>query len=143
MTPEEILQLDDQLLAAINSHEFDRFAALLADDFSWHDWNYPEPFRDRSEMQTYLEAWWTAFPDFEDTRIERIVGDDAVAVEVVWTGTHAGHMALVPGYDLPPTNKKITAAKGTETIRMRDGKIVSWRTRPDVLGALVQFDLLG
>ena len=143
MTREEILRLDDQLLAAINSHEFEQFAALLADDFVWHDWNYPEPFHTRDEMREYLEAWWAAFPDFEDSRIERIVGDDSVAVEVVWTGTNTGPLALVPGYTRPPTNKKVTAGKGTETIRMRDGKIVGWRTRPDVLGAMVEYDMLG
>src|SRR5205814_3210383 len=63
MAREEIERLDEQSLAAWDSHDPDAFVAMLADDFVWYDWVTPEPIRDREAARQYFTGWMTAFRD--------------------------------------------------------------------------------
>jgi predicted ester cyclase len=82
----------------------------------------------------------TAFPDCQEKQTDRIVGDDAVAVEVEFTGTNTGPMVM-GGNEIPPTNRTVTG-RGTYVARIRNGKIVEYRTHPDVAGIMMQLGLM-
>jgi steroid delta-isomerase-like uncharacterized protein len=140
MSREEIERLDEQSLAAWDSHDSDAFVSMLADDFVWYDWTVPEPMRDREAATRYFNGWVTAFPDMKTTSVSRVVGDDAVATEIEWTGTNTGPMVM-GGNQIPPTNKSVTG-RGTYFARFRDGKVVEFRSHPDVAGVMMQLGMM-
>jgi predicted ester cyclase len=140
MSTEELKRIDDQAMTALNNHDADAFLGMFADVFVWHDWTVPEPIRDLEGARQYFNAWMTAFPDFQEKQTDRIVGEDAVAVEVEFTGTNTGPMVM-GGNEIPATNRAVTG-RGTYIARIRDGKIVEYRTHPDVAGMMMQLGLM-
>ncbi len=140
MSREEIERLDEQSLAAWDSHDADAFVAMLADDFVWYDWTVPEPIRDREGARQYFNGWVTAFPDMKTTSVSRVVGDDAVATEIEWTGTNSGPMVM-GGNEIPPTNRSVSG-RGTYFAHFRDGKVVEFRSHPDVAGVMMQLGMM-
>jgi predicted ester cyclase len=140
MSTEELKRIDDQAMTALNNHDADAFLGMFADVFVWHDWTVPEPIRDLEGARQYFNAWMTAFPDFQEKQTDRIVGEDAVAVEVEFTGTNTGPMVM-GGNEIPATNRAVTG-RGTYIARIRDGKIVEYRTHPDVAGMMMHLGLM-
>ena len=140
MSKQALEQLDDQGMGAWDKHDPDAFVALLADDFVWYDWTVPEPIRDKDGARAYFSAWITAFPDMQIKQVGRVVGDDAVAAEIEFTGTNTGPMSM-GGMTIPPTNKP-AVGRGTYIAYVRDGKIVEFRSHPDAAGMMVQLGLM-
>jgi steroid delta-isomerase-like uncharacterized protein len=140
MSREELEQLDDQGIAAWDQGDADAFVGLLANDFAWYDWTLPEPIRDKEGARQYFNTWHVAFPDMRTTRTSRVIGDDAVAAEIEFAGTNTGPMAM-GGNEIPPTNRKVVG-RGTYFAVVRDGKIVEFRSHPDVAGMMMQLGLM-
>jgi hypothetical protein len=72
--------------------------------------------------------------------IDRVVGDDAVAGEVEFTGTNTGPIEM-GGMKIPATHKTV-AGRGSYIARVRDGKIVEFSTHPDIAGMMMQLGLM-
>jgi steroid delta-isomerase-like uncharacterized protein len=140
MSKEELERLDDQGMAAWNDHDAEAFLSLFADDFVWYDWTVPEPIRDKEGARQYFNSWVTAFPDMRIKVTNRVVGDDAVASEVEFTGTNTGPM-IMGGKEIPPTNKPVTG-HGTYIARVRGGKVVEFSSHPDVAGMMMQLGFM-
>ena len=70
----------------------------------------------------------------------RVVGDDAVAAELEFTGTNSGPM-IMAGNEIPPTNKTVTG-RGSYIARVRDGKVVEFSAHPDVAGIMMQLGFM-
>ncbi len=140
MSREELEQLDDQGMAAWDQHDADAFVALLADDFVWSDWTLPEPIRDKDGARNYFNSWATAFPDMKVKQVSRVVGDDAVAAEIEFTGTNTGPMVM-GGMEMPPTNRSVVG-RGSYIGRVKDGKIIEFRSHPDAAGMMMQLGLM-
>jgi steroid delta-isomerase-like uncharacterized protein len=136
----EIEQLDDQGMAAWDRHDVAAFVDLLAPDFVWTDLTLPEPMRSRDQARQYMQAWFTAFPDMRVKQTNRVVGDDAVAAEVEFTGTNSGPM-MMGGMEIPPTGKSVLA-RGSYFARVEHGKIVRFSSHPDVAGMMMQLGLM-
>ena len=140
MSRADVERIDDQGIAAWDNHDADAFANLLADDFVWTDLTLPEPMRTKDEARQYAQAWFTAFPDMRIKETNRIVTDDAVAVELEFTGTNTGPMTMA-GREIPPTGKTVLG-KGAYFARIKDGKIVQYNTHPDVAGLMMQLGFM-
>ena len=82
----------------------------------------------------------TAFPDMLVKQTNRVVGDDAVAAEVEFSGTNSGPLVMA-GNEVPPTNRTVSA-RGTYIARVRDGKIVEFSSHPDAAGMMMQLGLM-
>ena len=102
MQKAELEALDDQGMAAWSNHDPDAWADMFADEFVYHDWTVPEPIRDKAALKMAFGAWMTAFPDMKISTVSRVVGDDAVAAEVVFDGTNTGPMVM-GGMEMPAT----------------------------------------
>src|SRR5690348_14906149 len=102
MGREELEALDDRLIRSWDEGDADAFLGLFADEFVWYDWTSPEPIRDREAARAYFSGWTTAIPDMRTTAVERVVGDDAFATDLVWVGTNTGPMVM-GGMELPAT----------------------------------------
>jgi predicted ester cyclase len=74
------------------------------------------------------------------TPVAGVVGDAAVAAEIVFSGTNTGAMAM-GGMEMPPTGKS-AQGRGTYIARVRDGKIVEFRAHPDAAGVMMQLGLM-
>jgi steroid delta-isomerase-like uncharacterized protein len=140
MAGDDLEQLDDQGMSAWNDHDAEAFVSLFADDFAWYDWTLPEPIRDKEGARRYFNSWMTAFPDMLTKQTSRVIGDDAVAVEVEFSGTNSGPMVM-GGNEIPATNRTVTG-RGTYFARVRDGKIVEFSSHPDAAGMMMQLGLM-
>src|SRR6266508_2923228 len=107
MSKEELERLDDQGMIAWNDHDAEAFVSQFADDFVWYDSALPEPIRDKEGARQYFNGWATAFPDMSAKVTNRVVGDDAFASEVEFTGTNTGPMVM-GGNEIHPTDKAVT-----------------------------------
>jgi len=140
MTKDELKRIDDQGLAAWDKHDAEAFASLLADDFVWYDWTTPQPMRDKKAAKEYFNSWMTAFPDLHTKRVSQVIGDDAVASELEFEGTNTGPMNM-GGQTMPATKKKVTG-HGSYFARVRNGKIVEFRSHPDIAGMMMQLGMM-
>jgi steroid delta-isomerase-like uncharacterized protein len=136
----EIEQIDDQGMAAWDRHDVAAFVSLLAADFVWTDLTVPEPMRSRDEARQYMQACFTAFPDMRVKQTNRVVGENAVAGEVEFTGTNSGPMVM-GGMEIPPTGRSVLA-RGSYFARVEDGKIVRFSSHPDAAGLMMQLGLM-
>ena len=143
MSIEENMRLDDVMRAAWNSHDVGKFLAICDDNIIWHDVASPEPYRGKEGARQFIKGWITALPDLNYREKNRLVTEDAVAVEFVFSGTNSGPIQIAPGAPaIPATGKKVNAAKGTYFGRIRGGKWVEFRSYPDIAGLIMQLGLM-
>ncbi|TMK55300.1 MAG: ester cyclase [Actinobacteria bacterium] len=140
MAKKDLERLDDQGLAAWDSHDADAFLALFAKDFVWHDWTTPDPIKTKKDARAYFNSWVTAFPDMRTKLISRVVGNDSIATEIEFYGTNTGPMSM-GGVEIPPTNKSVVG-RGSYIARVKDGKVVEFRSHPDAAGMMMQLGLV-
>jgi steroid delta-isomerase-like uncharacterized protein len=140
MQRQELAALDDKGMSAWTSHDPDAWVDMFADDFVYYDWTVPEPIRDKDTLRENFMAWMTAFPDMSLTAVDRVIGDDAVAAEIMFSGTNSGPMVM-GGMEMPPTGKS-AQGRGSYIARVRDGKIVEFRAHPDAAGVMMQLGLM-
>lgn len=141
MGDNEVTLADDRLLASWNSHDTEALLDGVDDDIVWQDVGLPEPLHGKEAVNAYFQGWMTAFPDFQANPVNRVVGDDSVAVEVVFTGTNTGPMNM-GDQTIPATGKPITS-KGVYFATVRDGKLSEMHTYPDLMGMMMQLGLAG
>jgi len=140
MAREDIEKLDDQGMAAWDSHDQEAWAAVMAEDVLLLDWTNPEPMRGREAAKANMAAWVGAFPDMRIKQTSRVIGDDAVAGEVEFTGTNTGPMVM-GGMEIPPTGRTVVG-RGTYTAFVRDGQVVEFHSHPDAAGVMMQLGLM-
>lgn len=140
MSREEVEHIDDQGMAAWDTHDAEGFTSIFADDFVVNDVAMPEPIREKDGVRAYAQAWFTAFPDMSLKQTNRVVSDDAVAAEVEFTGTNSGPM-MMAGKEIPPTGKSVNG-RGTYFARVRDGKVIEFNSYPDIAGMMMQLGFM-
>jgi steroid delta-isomerase-like uncharacterized protein len=140
MAREDVERIDDQGIAAWDHHDADTIVDQLADDFVWTDLTLPEPMRTKDQARQYAQGWFMAFPDMRVKQTNRVVSDDAVAAELVFTGTNTGPM-IMAGREIPPTGKTVVG-RGAYFARIQGGKITQFNTHPDVAGLMMQLGFM-
>jgi steroid delta-isomerase-like uncharacterized protein len=143
MSIQENIKIDDEGLAAWNTHDIERFVALCAEDIVWHDVANPEPYRGKEGVRQFMQAWMTAFPNLSAHLKSRVVSEDTVADEIEFSGTNSGPLQMAPGMPaIPATGKTVSNGKGTYFVHVRDGKIVEFNSYPDVAGMMMELGLM-
>jgi steroid delta-isomerase-like uncharacterized protein len=140
MARDDVERIDRQGMAAWDGHDVDGFVDLFADEFIWTDITLPEPMRTKEQARRYMQGWFTAFPDMRVTQTNRVVGEDAVAAEVEFTGTNSGPM-LMGGAEVPPTGNQVRASGAYFAQVNQDGKVVRFSSHPDVAGLMMQLGI--
>jgi len=140
MTKDDLIALDDRGMTAWDNHDTSGFAALFADDFIYVDDTLPAPLRSADAVRAYMEGWYTAFPDMHAKELNRVVGEDSVAVEVEFTGTNTGPLSM-GGQEIPATGRSITG-HGTYFAKATDGRITEFHAHPDIAGMMTQLGLM-
>ena len=140
MNKDEIEALDDRGLATWASGDAQGFADMFADEFVLNDVSLPMPITDKEGAKAYAQAWFTAFPDINVKMTNRVVGEDAAAAQVEFTGSNTGPMQMGEK-QIPPTGKSVEG-RGSYFIRVKDGKVVEFSAYPDVAGMMMQLGFM-
>ncbi|MGH3367219.1 MAG: ester cyclase [Nocardioidaceae bacterium] len=140
MSREDLENIDDRGMEAWNAHDAAAFLDLFADDFVWRDLTVTEPMRSRDEARSYIQGWFTAFPDMNVRTVNRLIEGDSLAVELEFTGTNTGPLRM-GGMEMPATGKSVTG-KGAYFGRVSEGKIVEFSSHPDAAGMMAQLGLM-
>ena len=137
---EELARLDDAGMRAWDGHDPRALQELFADDFVWNDVAVPEPITTAEGLREYMDTWFTAFPDMRTRKVNRVIGDGRVSVELEFTGTHTGPLRMGDS-ELPATGVSVVG-HGCYFLRVRDGKVVEFNSYPDLAGLLQQLGLM-
>jgi steroid delta-isomerase-like uncharacterized protein len=133
---QQVAQLGTDLIAAWNSHDLDRVAAMCCADFVGLDIAQLEPQVGREGLLRCLTGYFQAFPDLR-------ISADATVIEhsqmvLVWTarGTQRGTLM-----NIPPTGRPVQV-QGMTLFTIQDGRIARSQSVWDVAGMLRAVGLL-
>jgi steroid delta-isomerase-like uncharacterized protein len=142
MTTQEITRLNQTVIDAWNSHDAEKFLALCDKNVVWRDTASPEPFRGLEGARQFYEMWSTAFPDFKLTLRNTIANETGIACELEFNGTNKGPITMPGQQDIPATNKKVIANKGSYFAKWSNGKLTEVSSYPDLAGMMAQLGLM-
>lgn len=134
-TAKEIL---DRNITALNNRDMEAYLANQHPDI---DFVVPggATLHGREQVRASTRAFWDAFPDGRLSFGQQVLGEDAAATEVVFSGTHTGPMAT-PGGDIPATGKSVKMTS-VSMLRFTDGMVASEHVYLDQLQMLTQLGL--
>ena len=140
MPAEENKEVVRVVFDGFNARDFDRVAAVCADDFVLEDIPAGLSLRGPEGMRQWLRTWVDAAPDAH-AALERIFGEgEWVATEHHGTATHTGPLRT-PGGEIPPTGRTLDLWF-SENYQLRDGELVRMRVYYDGAAVLRQLGLL-
>jgi predicted ester cyclase len=103
----KLLELTKEGLRRNDANDLDGFLAMQAADCEWVT---PDGIlKGREAVREYVGRFRRAFPDGRHTIERAVEGDDEIAVEGRWSGTHTGPFAMPDG-EVPPTGRSVTIA---------------------------------
>lgn len=108
---------------------------IFAPDARFHGTGFP-PGTGPEVMKEDARTYSSAFRIDSLTRDLELAEGDLVAHHWSFTGTHIGDLA-----GIPPTGRQVSIA-GTDTFRVRDGRIVDFYQDWDQLGMLQQLGVI-
>ena len=126
--------------AAFNAHDFDAFAAVLADDVRFEA---PGGARlsGKEACVAFYRGWTGTFPDAHvDVDAVHYVDDRLIVEEGTFSGTHDGALRT-PGGDIPATGRTVNVPY-IHVLRFRDGKHVFFGLMFDRLQMLEQLGIV-
>jgi ketosteroid isomerase-like protein len=126
--------------SAFEAGDLDGAAELMTSDAVFMQPGMPE-VRGAEEMRGMLAGWRAAFPDLRHREQEVVESGDTVVVRLQVTGTHTGPMRLPDGQEVPPTGREMVW-ESVDWIKLRDGKLASWRVYQDNVPFLTALGLL-
>jgi steroid delta-isomerase-like uncharacterized protein len=143
MSIQDNIRLDEEFIAAWNSHDPERVLAVLSDDVVWQDVSSPEPMRGKAAIRQYLQGWFVPFPDMTAGVKNRVVGEEQVATEVEWSATNSGPLQMAPNAPAIPATGRKVRGQGSYFLRIHNGKGVEVHSYPDAAGLMMQLGLMG
>jgi predicted ester cyclase len=125
------IALLDRYVAALNNHDVNAFAEVIADKYAQHNGRAGQGL---AGTQATFKTYFETFPDMHMQVEDTIVGGDKVVARVTLTATHSRPVQLGPGAPVfQPTGKKLTWSD-IEIWRVADGKFVEHWDQSDLLG---------
>ena len=136
---ESVKQLLDHHIEALNTKDME---GVLANERADAELVVPGgvTLRGHEQIEHYTQVLWNAFPDGVFSIADRVLGDDAAATELVFTGTHSGPL-LRPNGEIPATGRHVTI-QSVSVFRFNDGLIASEHAYVDQLGFMTQLGLM-
>lgn len=136
MAEKENVQLVEQMIAALNARDLDRYSQRIDASYVGESETVPGPVRGPEGARQALNMLLTAFPDLQ-IEVEQILpSGNHVVARARLTGTHKGTYAGVA-----PTNKKITW-HGCNVVEIRNGNVVRSRVYADNASVFQQLGIL-
>jgi steroid delta-isomerase-like uncharacterized protein len=142
MTTEEVVKLNRAIVDTWNQHDAEKFLSLCNENVIWKDSGVPQPYTGKEGARSFFEMWMTAFPDFSIDIVSTIANDNSIAMEIEFNGTNTGSMKMGDAPEIPATNRKVTANKGTCFAWFENDKLKEVHSYPDTAGMMAQLGLL-
>jgi steroid delta-isomerase-like uncharacterized protein len=133
---EDIGQLVQTLVAAMNRHDIDSLLALTAQDYEGVDVNQQLPQQGQGEARMAFEHYLAAFPDMRFVEHDAVIQEDRAVLMWKGQGTHLGTIMHIP-----PTGRRVEVL-GTSTFHFEGGKIKKAVHVWDVASMLREIGLL-
>lgn len=127
------------LYDAFNSRDFDREAALWADEGVMTNVGSGEQLRGPEGSRQSNRFWAEAFPDGRVTVDRVVAADPYVVVEFTGRGTHTGTLTS-PAGSIPATGRSVTLQL-CDVLELRDGKVWSRQRYFDTGAMMAQLGL--
>lgn len=118
----------------LNRANPDAAGELLHPDFAGHYPGMP-PVDGLEAWKQLASAYFSAFPDLQETVEDAVAEDDRVVYRVTWRATHTGDLM-----GIPPTGRRVSVA-GMRIVRIADGKIAEQWGTDDTLGMMQQLGI--
>ena len=137
MAEKENIQLVEQMIAALNARDLDRYTKSIDDSYVGESEMVPGQVRGPHGARQALENMLlNAFPDLQIEVEQILASGNHVVARARLTGTHKGNYAGVA-----PTNKKITW-HGCNVVEIRNGKVIRSRVYADNASVFQQLGVL-
>jgi steroid delta-isomerase-like uncharacterized protein len=117
-----------QLMAALNAHDGDRFVACFTTDGTWEDVPSGAVFQGVAGLRQYAQLHFGAFPDVQYAFAAPLATDDQAALEYTETGTHQGDL---PGF---PATGKVVQLRVVSVLELAGDRIQRLREYYDGYG---------
>lgn len=140
MHQEENVRIAKEFYAAWNDRDFDRGAALMADDAEILIVGTGERYRGPAGSIEFSHMWADGFPDGRVEVTDTIAEGDRVVVLYRGRGTHTGTLKSSAG-EIPATGKQVTLDL-CDVYEIRGGKVQSALTYFDSGSLLTQLGLM-
>jgi steroid delta-isomerase-like uncharacterized protein len=140
MGDKELRQLARDSIEAFNKADWDLWRKLHTPNIVYEEVATGQRMTGPDEILTGLRGWRDAFPDVKGTVTNLVVGDDEVAAEVEWKGTHRG--TLQTPFGTVPASGKENTTRAMLILRVEKDRIVSNRHYFDFYGMLRQIGAL-
>ena len=130
----------DAFVKALNAHDVAKLGDTLAEDVAYWEANLPSPIMGRRAVENHFRENWKSFPDATIRVTNRIVGEDSVVDEVMWSATHKGPINA-PGMTIPATGKKVQGL-AVGVAKVEKGKIARLNIYYDNMAYLAQLGVM-
>jgi steroid delta-isomerase-like uncharacterized protein len=126
---QELKQLTEQdarqMIDTVNTRNVDKVLEQYAEDATFQVPDLEAPLKGKSEIRTFLQGSFAAFPDWKlDITKVYVSGAETVIVNSVH-GTHTGPLTGKDGKSIPATNKKFASEQVTRVVFNENGKVKS------------------
>jgi predicted ester cyclase len=139
-TGTDITRAATDLTHAFNEADWDKARSMLTPDVIYSETGTGRRVEGIDAYTDLLKEWKAALPDVTGTIRITLAGDDVVAQEILWEGTHTGPLQT-PAGTLEATGARVTT-QGTLWITFDGDKVREVRNHLDVLGLLQQIGAL-
>jgi steroid delta-isomerase-like uncharacterized protein len=132
--------LIEQHVAALNARDMDGVLSAFSSNVEW-----VAPggviLHGPAQVESFLLAWWQAFPDASYELGAHAVGETVAALEAILTGTHKGTLRS-PGGDIPATGRTVRVPY-VAIIRLEGDQIKSKHICFDLVHLLTELGVRG
>ncbi|MBV8716272.1 MAG: ester cyclase [Chloroflexi bacterium] len=119
-----------------NQRDWDKFTTFISPETEMVTVATGENLRGHAGWRQVWDLWNTGFPGHRLTITNLIAGDEGVAVEAVFDGTHSGPFGT-PAGDIPATGKSVHTPFVGYTL-LENGRVTSYHLYFDTLTILAQ-----
>ena len=130
------LRIVEEHVRRENRHDLAGIMATFGDEATYHDAPWGEQHLGRDAVEQYYRDLLTALPDLHIDVLDHLVTEDAVALEVLITGTQAGSWRGLPATGRPVRFPLCAIYRFTP-----NGKLASEKIYYDRAGVLHQVGL--
>jgi steroid delta-isomerase-like uncharacterized protein len=129
-----------RLVDAFNEGDWDALRAAVVPDVVYLEAGTGRRVEGVDDYIALCRGWKEAFPDVRGTVERSLEGEDVVAQDVIWEGTHTGPLAT-PNGTIPPSGRRVSVS-ATVWANERDGRVAEVRHHLDVMALMAQIGAL-
>jgi steroid delta-isomerase-like uncharacterized protein len=136
MTAQDLIRLASENVAAWSAGDWERLRAPFSPDVACYEIGTQRRLQGIDELVAAYKSWKATFPDGTGKIIRSFAGENTVALEVIWSGTHNGPL-VGPSGTIPPTGKTFVVP-AAQLFIFDEGRIVEFHHYYDLLTMLQQ-----